>query len=88
LPKPSVEPVDVRTAIETAISERGELFEKWRGDIADRRFDDNGSSAARSMLLHAALLGLINDEIAERLALELTGAPLRHIPSTGRCRWR
>ncbi len=33
------------------------------------------------MLLHAALLGLINDEIAERLALELTGAPLRQIPS-------
>jgi hypothetical protein len=81
LKKPPVTPEEARTAIEGAISERGELLEKWRDDIASRPSDANGARAARDMLLHAALLGLIDGDAAERLALELCGAPLRNIPS-------
>ncbi|WP_158673367.1 hypothetical protein [Bosea sp. FBZP-16] len=69
--------------IVTAISHRSDLYEKWQTEIASDQLHGLQSSAPitiKNALLHAASLGLLDAEVAERLAAELGCAPLANIP--------
>lgn len=71
---------DVTQAIDRiaeSIGDRDELFAKWRADIAsDRVYGLSDGRAIKNALLHAASLGLLDAEVAERLATDLNCAPL------------
>ncbi|AMJ63181.1 hypothetical protein AXW83_25325 [Bosea sp. PAMC 26642] len=69
--------------IAAAISHRGDLHEKWQQDLSSARLLGLQSSvpiAIKEALLHAASLGLLNDDAAERLAAELDCGPLANKP--------
>lgn len=69
--------------IEAAISRRGELYEKWQADLASDQLLGRQFSVPiviRDALLHAASLGLLDAEAAERLAVQLHCKPLANRP--------
>ena len=73
-----------KAAIEAAMTDHGELYDKWHQDITDhtpsQTWRPNDAATIRDMLLHAALLGLIDADLAEALSKDLIGQPLANVP--------
>lgn len=75
--------LEVLAKIAAAIPHRGDLYEKWQADLASDQLIGRQYSASirvTDALLHAASLGLLDAEAAERLAVELGCRPLANQP--------
>lgn len=69
--------------IAATIPYRSDLFEKWQTETASDRLHGlhpNAPIAIKNALLHAASLGLLDAESAERLAVQLDCKPLANRP--------